>query len=49
MKKLMQTLCLAFFAGILAACGGDSPDKTAKTFFKEGFGGFVRAVATAGG
>ena len=35
MKKLMQTLCLAFFAGILAACGGDGPDKAAKTFFEE--------------
>ena len=39
MKKLMQTLCLAFFAGILAACGGDGPDKTAKTFFEELFSG----------
>ena len=39
MKKRMQTLCLALFAGILAACGGDSPDKTAKTFFKELFSG----------
>ena len=35
MKKLMQTFCLAFFAGILAACGGDGPDKAAKTFFEE--------------
>ena len=35
MKKRMQTLCLALFAGILAACGGDSPDKAAKTFFEE--------------
>ena len=35
MKKLMQTLCLALFAGILAACGGDGPDKAAKTFFEE--------------
>ena len=35
MKKLMQTLCLAFFAGILAAYGGDGPDKAAKTFFEE--------------
>ena len=39
MKKLMQTLCLVFFAGVLAACGGDSPDKTAKTFFEELFSG----------
>ena len=39
MKKLMQTLCLAFFAGILAACGGDGPDKAAKTFFKELYSG----------
>ena len=41
MKKLMQTLCLALFAGILAACGGDSPDKTAKTFYEEIFNGDV--------
>ena len=39
MKKLMQTLCLAFFAGILVACGGDGPDKAAKTFFEELFSG----------
>lgn len=39
MKKLLQILCLTFFAGVLAACGGDGPDKTAKTFFKELFSG----------
>ena len=45
MKKLMQTLCLALFAGILAACGGDSPDKTAKTFFSEMIDGDVNKAA----
>ncbi|WP_298081193.1 DUF4878 domain-containing protein [uncultured Cardiobacterium sp.] len=39
MKKLLQTLCLVFFACILTACGGDSPEKTAKTFFEELFSG----------
>ena len=38
MKKLLQTLCLVFFASILTACG-DGPDKTAKTFFEELFSG----------
>ena len=45
MKKLLQTLCLAFFASILAACGGDSPDKTAKTFFEELFSGDASKAA----
>ena len=39
MKKLLQILCLTFFAGMLAACGGDGPEKTAKTFFEELFNG----------
>lgn len=45
MKKLLQTLCLAFFASILAACGGDSPEKTAKTFFEELFSGDASKAA----
>ena len=44
MKKLMQTLCLVFFAGVLAACG-DGPDKTAKTFFEELFSGDASKAA----
>ena len=39
MKKRMQTLCLALFAGVLAACGGDGPDKAVKTFYEEIFNG----------
>lgn len=45
MKKLLQTLCLVFFASILAACGGDSPEKTAKTFFEELFSGDASKAA----
>ena len=45
MKKLLQTLCLAFFASVLAACGGDSPEKTAKTFFEELFSGDASKAA----
>ena len=46
MKKLMQTLCLALFAGILAACGGDdSAEKTTETFFKELFSGDANKAA----
>ena len=39
MKKRMQTFCLALFAGVLAACGGDGPDKAVKTFYEEIFNG----------
>ena len=39
MKKRMQALCLALFAGVLAACGGDGPDKAVKTFYEEIFNG----------
>ena len=35
----MQTLCLVLFAGVLAACGGDGPDKAVKTFYEEIFNG----------
>ena len=45
MKKLLQTLCLVFFASVLAACGGDSPEKTAKTFFEELFSGDASKAA----
>ena len=46
MKKLMQTLCLAFFAGILAACGDETgPEKTAKAFFEELFSGDANKAA----
>ena len=46
MKKLMQTLCLAFFAGILAACGDETgPEKTAKAFFEELFSGDASKAA----
>ena len=44
MKKLLQTLCLVFFASILTACG-DSPEKTAKTFFEELFSGDASKAA----
>ena len=44
MKKLLQTLCLVFFASILTACG-DGPDKTAKTFFEELFSGDASKAA----
>jgi len=44
MKKLLQTLCLVFFASILTACG-DGPEKTAKTFFEELFSGDASKAA----
>ena len=44
MKKLLQTLCLVFFASMLTACG-DGPEKTAKTFFEELFSGDASKAA----
>lgn len=46
MKKLMQTLCLVFFASILTACGDETgPEKTTKTFFEELFNGDASKAA----